>query len=143
MAWQRREWLAAAAALGASPWVLAQSGPTQGISDSEILLGTHQDLTGPVQALGSYLRDGMQLAVDDINAAGGVPGFKKVVLEEGDSGDSSTNTATQTVNRLLAKNVDVIIGAASSSVTLNVLDLVTSNGVLMISPANKIGRAHV
>jgi len=42
----------------------------------------------------------------------------------------------QTVNRLLGKNVDVIIGAASSGVTLSTLDLVTSNGVLQISPAN-------
>ena len=35
-----------------------------------------------------------------------------------------------------SENVDVIVGAASSSVTLNVLDTVTSAGVTMFSPAN-------
>jgi branched-chain amino acid transport system substrate-binding protein len=99
-------------------------------------VGTLLPVTGSLAFLGPPEVDAAKLAINDINAAGGVPGFKKVVLEEGDSGDSSTNTATQTVNRLLPKNIDVLIGAASSSVTLNVLDLVTSNGVLMISGAN-------
>lgn len=55
---------------------------TQGISDTEILLGSHQDLSGPVAALGSPLRDGMLLAVDDINAAGGVHGRQLRMLVE-------------------------------------------------------------
>ena len=110
--------------------------PQKGANDGVFTVGTLLPVTGSLAFLGPPEVDAVKLAINDINAAGGVPGFKKVVLEEGDSGDSSTNTATQTVNRLLPKNVDVLIGAASSSVTLNVLDLVTSNGVLMISPAN-------
>ena len=55
---------------------------TQGISDSEILIGSHQDLSGPVAALGSPLRDGMLLAVDDINAAGGINGRQVRMLVE-------------------------------------------------------------
>jgi len=110
--------------------------PQKGANDGVFTVGTLLPVTGSLAFLGPPEVDAVKLAINDIKAAGGVPGFKKVVLEEGDSGDSSTNTATQTVNRLLPKNVDVLIGAASSSVTLNVLDLVTSNGVLMISPAN-------
>ena len=110
--------------------------PQKGANDGVFTVGTLLPVTGSLAFLGPPEVDAVKLAVNDINAAGGIPGFKKVVLEEGDSGDSSTNTATQTVNRLLPKNIDVLIGAASSSVTLNVLDLVTSNGVLMISPAN-------
>ena len=110
--------------------------PQKGANDGIFTVGTLLPVTGSLAFLGPPEVDAVKLAIQDINAAGGIPGFKKIVLEEGDSGDSSTNTATQTVNRLLAKNVDVIIGAASSSVTLNVLDLVTSNGVLQISPAN-------
>lgn len=110
--------------------------PQKGANDGVFTVGTLLPVTGSLAFLGPPEVDAAKLAINDINAAGGVPGFKKVVLLEGDSGDSSTNTATQTVNRLLPKNIDVLIGAASSSVTLNVLDLVTSNGVLMISGAN-------
>ena len=110
--------------------------PQKGANDGVFTVGTLLPVTGSLAFLGPPEVDAAKLAINDITAAGGVPGFKKVVLEEGDSGDSSTNTATQTVNRLLPKNIDVLIGAASSSVTLNVLDLVTSNGVLMISGAN-------
>jgi branched-chain amino acid transport system substrate-binding protein len=59
-----------------------------------------------------------------------------VVNIPGDSGDTSTNQADQTVDRLLSENVDAIIGAASSSVTLTVIDKITAAGVVMFSPAN-------
>ena len=49
---------------------------------------------------------------------------------EGDSGDTATDTANQTVDRLLAENVDAIIGAASSAVTLTVIDKITGAGVV-------------
>jgi branched-chain amino acid transport system substrate-binding protein len=59
-----------------------------------------------------------------------------VVGIEGDSGDTSTDQANQTADRLLSENVDVIIGAASSGVTLSVIDKITAAGVTMFSPAN-------
>jgi hypothetical protein len=110
--------------------------PQKGANDGTFTVGTLLPITGSLAFLGPPEVAGVQLAIKDIEAAGGIPGFDKIVLEEGDSGDTSTDTATQTVNRLLGKNVDVIIGAASSGVTLSTLDLVTSNGVLQISPAN-------
>jgi len=59
-----------------------------------------------------------------------------VEYSQGDSGDTSTDTATVTSTRLLGEGVDVIIGAASSSVSLTVIDAITSAGVTMFSPAN-------
>ena len=56
---------------------------------------------------------------------------------EGDSSDAQSPTVgTQTIDRELGANVDAIVGAASSAVTLNVIDKVTSAGVVMFSPAN-------
>lgn len=110
--------------------------PQKGAGDGTFTVGTLLPITGSLAFLGPPEVAGVKLAIKDIEEAGGIPGFDKIVLEEGDSGDTSTDTATQTVNRLLGKNVDVIIGAASSGVTLTTLDLVTSNGVLQISPAN-------
>jgi branched-chain amino acid transport system substrate-binding protein len=73
--------------------------------------------------------------VSEIDAAGGVLG-QPVVNEYGDSGDTETDIASQTVDSHLQKGVQAIIGAASSGVTFTVIDKITSNGVLQISPAN-------
>ena len=78
---------------------------------------------------------GANLAIADINAAGGVNG-QPVVLLPGDSGDTTTDIATQTVTSHLGQNADAIIGAASSSVSASVIDQVTTAGVTMFSPAN-------
>ena len=59
-----------------------------------------------------------------------------VELVSGDSGDTSTNIATQTVGQPPAAGVNAIIGAASSDVTKTVIDTVTQAGILMFSPAN-------
>ena len=61
---------------------------------------------------------------------------QNVVGIPGDSGDATTDTANQTVDRLLSQNVDAIIGAASSGVSLTVIDKITGAGVVQFSPAN-------
>jgi len=64
--------LAASAALAQSP----------GISKNEILIGTIQDLSGPVSAYGKQARNGIQLRVDEINEQGGVHGRKLRLIAE-------------------------------------------------------------
>jgi ABC-type branched-subunit amino acid transport system substrate-binding protein len=100
-----------------------------------LVIGTLLPLTGSLAFLGPPEVAGVQLAVQEINAAGGVLGAP-VQLVEGDSGDTSTDTANTTVDRLLASNVNAIIGAASSSVTLTVIDKIAAAGVVEFSPAN-------
>jgi branched-chain amino acid transport system substrate-binding protein len=73
--------IAAALAL-AAPAVVAQS---QGVSKTEIVLGSIQDLSGPLAGYGKQLRLGMLLRVDEINEQGGVNGRKLKLLIE-DSG---------------------------------------------------------
>jgi Periplasmic binding protein len=104
-------------------------------SDDPLIIGTLLPLTGNLAFLGPPEVAGAQLAVQEINEAGGVLG-QDVQLVEGDSGDTSTDTATQTVDRLLQADVDAIIGAASSSVSQTVIDTITGAGVVMFSPAN-------
>jgi len=58
---------------------------TQGVSKTEILVGTIQDLSGPIASLGKQSRNGMQLRVDEINEQGGIHGRKLRLLAE-DSG---------------------------------------------------------
>jgi branched-chain amino acid transport system substrate-binding protein len=54
----------------------------QGVSKDEILLGTIQDLSGPIAGFGKQARNGMQLAVDEINEQGGINGRKIKLLVE-------------------------------------------------------------
>ncbi len=73
--------LAVAFAL-ASPLALAQS---QGVSKNEIVLGSIQDLSGPLAGFGKQVRLGMMLRVDELNEQGSVQGRKLRLLVE-DSG---------------------------------------------------------
>ena len=54
----------------------------QGVSKTEILIGSIQDLSGPIAAFGKQARAGMQLRVDEVNEQGGVHGRKLRLLVE-------------------------------------------------------------
>jgi branched-chain amino acid transport system substrate-binding protein len=113
----------------------ASSSAADRTGDGELVIGTLLPQTGSLAYLGPPEFAAVDLAVQDINKAGGVLG-KQVRKLDSDSGDTSTDIATQSVDRLLSNNVDAIIGAASSSVSLSVIDKITGAGVLEFSPAN-------
>jgi len=108
---------------------------TPNATGNPLIIGTLLPQTGDLAFLGPPEIAGVKLAIQDINAAGGVLG-QPVQLVEGDSGDATTDTATQTVDRELQANVNAIIGAASSTVSKTVIDRVTGAGVIQFSPAN-------
>jgi ABC-type branched-subunit amino acid transport system substrate-binding protein len=103
--------------------------------DGVFKVGTILPETGSLAFLGPPEFAGAELAINEINDAGGVLG-KPAELSRGDSGDTTTDLANTTVDRLLSENVDLIVGAASSSVSLTVIDKITGAGVVQFSPAN-------
>ena len=104
--------------------------------DSEKLeIGSLLPTTGNLAFLGPPEIAGVDAAIAEINAAGGVLGQDVTVMHK-DSGDTSTDTATQSATALINGCVDAIVGAASSGVSLSVIDQVTRAGVVQISPAN-------
>ena len=113
----------------------AEPAPSTDCQNTQLKVGTLLPATGDLAFLVPPEFAGVDLAVSEIDAAGGVLG-QPVVNEYGDSGDTKTDLASQTVDSHLSKGVQVIIGAASSGVTFTVIDKITSNGVLQISPAN-------
>lgn len=115
------------------PDVVPVEGTREG--DGVLTIGSILPQTGSLAFLGPPEFAGFNLAINEINAAGGVLG-QDVVGIPGDSGDTSTDQANQTVDRQLAQGADAIIGAASSSVTQTVIDKVTGAGVVLFSPAN-------
>ena len=70
--------VAALLALGSGA-ALAQS---QGVSKDEIVLGSIQDLSGPIAGFGKQVRLGMMLRVDEVNEQGGINGRKVKLLVE-------------------------------------------------------------
>lgn len=110
-----------------------------GATGAPLVVGSLTPLTGSLSYQGPQQIAALTLAVADVNAAGGVLGGD-VQLNTGDSGDASTDTATQTADRLLQSGANVIVGASSSGVTLTVIDAITQAGVAMISPASTSDR---
>lgn len=104
-------------------------------ANTTLVVGSLLPATGDLAFLGPPEFAGVEKAIAEIDAAGGVLG-QPVTYIEGDSGDTSTDIASQTVDSHLSQGVQAIIGAASSGVSLTVIDKITSNGVVQISPAN-------
>ncbi|MFL2634554.1 MAG: ABC transporter substrate-binding protein [Dehalococcoidia bacterium] len=93
------------------------------------------DYSGPLKEFGPVIQTGVELAIDHINAAGGVNG-KDVLLVTGDSGLDKTK-ATEEARRLIdIEGVHGIVGPLSSGVTLAVSGSVTStSNIPQISPS--------
>ena len=126
---------APAASSAAAPGASSAPAAAQNTADGTLTLGTLLPQTGSLAFLGPPEFAGVGLAVKDINAAGGVLG-KPVTKIDSDSGDTATNIASSSVDRLLSQKADVIIGAASSGVSKTVIDKITGAGVVQFSPAN-------
>ncbi|MGI9155590.1 MAG: ABC transporter substrate-binding protein [Marmoricola sp.] len=103
--------------------------------DGTLTVGTLLPATGDLAFLGPPEFAGVDLAVKEINAAGGVLG-KPVKQLKADSGDGSPNIAPSETDKLLRGKADAVVGAASSSVSLSVIDKITGAGVVEVSPAN-------
>ena len=117
----------------------ASSSPSQSSAankgDGILKVGTLLPQTGDLAFLGPPEFAGVQTAIDDINAAGGVLG-KPVEQKKADSGDGTPDIAGAQVDKLLSANADVVIGAAASGVSLSVINKITEAGVAEFSPAN-------
>lgn len=109
--------------------------PSTAKGDGTLTIGSLLPQTGSLAFLGPPEFAGVDLAIKDINAAGGVLG-KDVVGVKADSGDTDSGIAPAETDKLLKAKSDVIVGAASSGVSLTVIDKIMSAGVIEYSPAN-------
>jgi len=119
-------------AVGALSLVLA-AGATQA---QPLRIGALMPLTGDLQAYGESSRNGVQLAVQEINAAGGVLG-EPIQLQISDT-QTEPQAGVDAAQRLVSvQGVHAIVGALSSGVTIPVASSVTSSeGVVQISNAS-------
>jgi branched-chain amino acid transport system substrate-binding protein len=125
--------LGTAIAFAATPSLAQTKTTNQGISATEIVVGTHQDLSGPIKGWGVPVSNGMKMAVDEVNAAGGINGRKiKLVVE--DSGYDPKKAVLATQKMIEKDKVFSMIGAMGSPTVLAAQDAVLDTGITQLFP---------
>lgn len=104
-----------------------------GVTDTEIVVGSHIDLSGPVAAGMPMLRNAMQMRLDEANSAGGVNGRKfKLVIE--DNG-SQPQMAVRAVQKLIkSDDVFAILNPFGSGTNAATVKAATDAGVVVFAP---------
>lgn len=100
-------------------------------SEEEVKLGFVGGLSGRVSDLGGPARNGMLLAVEEANAAGGIRGkpIKTIIKDD----RQSKPQAVKAVNALIGNKVDAIIGPVTSSIAVEVAPIATQAKTLMMA----------
>lgn len=106
-------------------------GPT---GDGVLRVGTLFPMNGDVAFIGPGLVAGVELAVRDVNAAGGVHGQPVEVLHR-NSGAATEQRLEAAFADLVERGVDVVIGPATSALAERLVPLAAEAGVTVISPA--------
>ncbi|MBX3286161.1 MAG: ABC transporter substrate-binding protein [Actinobacteria bacterium] len=110
-------------------------GRTEG--DGTLQLGAVLPQSGNLAQLGPPMIQGTQMAVRDINEAGGVLGKDVEFTVKDDGGAGDDDLASTSVDELINNDkVDAIVGAAASGTTKTILDRVVSSGTAQCSPSN-------
>ena len=99
-----------------------------------LVLASLMPLSGDLASLGPGIALGATLAVEQINAAGGING-QPVQLIEGDSGCDGA-VALTSLNDVIAQGAQGVMGAACSGTSLAILDTAIAAEVVMVSPSN-------
>ncbi|MHC2624542.1 branched-chain amino acid transport system substrate-binding protein [Bradyrhizobium huanghuaihaiense] len=105
----------------------------EGISATEIVLGTHQDLSGPIKGWGVPVSNGMKMAVEEVNAAGGVNG-RKIRLVVEDSGYDPKKAVLASQKLIERDKIFAMVGPMGSPTVLAAQDILLDAGVLQLFP---------
>ncbi|MFR9780301.1 branched-chain amino acid ABC transporter substrate-binding protein [Micromonospora sp. MS34] len=115
-----------------------------GSSDNgPIVLGMLTPMSGSSSAIGPYMKNGAQLAVDEINGKGGVNGRKLELKVEDEACDAKSATAG--ANKLVTEGVKISVGGYCSGATLPTLPIFEKADVPMLIPAansNELVKQH-
>ena len=108
-----------------------EEAPAEG---GEILLGTISPNTGSLAAYGTAIVNGAALAVDEINAAGGVNGQMLKLVSADDQGDPTE--CMNAFNSLVSQGVGLIVGSCTSSCTSAITDAANEEEVVLTTPSS-------
>lgn len=107
-------------------------GKTEGKKD-ELIIGGMGPLTGETAIYGTAVKNGAQLAVDEINKAGGVNGMKLKLVFQDDENDAEK--AGNAYNTIKDKGAKLIVGATTSGCTVVAADKAKEDNMFLITPS--------
>ncbi len=140
------------AALAAAAFVPPAIAQTQGVSKSEIAIGSILDLSGPIAGPSKQARNGLQMRVDEINEGGGIAGrkIKLIVEDNGYDPKKAMLAAQKLVNRDQVFAVMLHLGTAANMAALpiqeekNVINFFPLSGAReMFEPVDKLKFAYL
>jgi len=105
-----------------------------GVAKADITIATVGPITGPYAVFGEQMKRGLEKAVADLNAAGGVLGEKVVAVAEDDACDPKQAVAV--ANKLVSEGVAFVAGHFCSGSSIPASAVYAEEGVLQISPAS-------
>lgn len=96
-------------------------------------IGGSGPLTGDYASYGISVKQGAEIAVAEINEAGGVNGmeFKYTILDD----EAEAQPAISAYNKLMDEGVDVILGNVTSGSTIAITELTKEDGILQLTPS--------
>lgn len=98
-----------------------------------IKIGVILPFTGELATYGNDAKRGIEIAVNEINAQGGINGKNVEIYSDDSKGESKT--AVNIMNKLISVNkVQLFIGDISSTVTLSLVPVAEDNKVFLFSP---------
>jgi branched-chain amino acid transport system substrate-binding protein len=131
---KRKPWFVALC-LFATLAFLSCSGDQQAEQSNEILIGEYGSLTGTTATFGISTKNGIDMAVDQVNQAGGLLGKQVRVIVEDDQG--RPEEAQTVVTKLITKDqVIAVLGEVASSRSLAAAPVAQQSGIPMISPSS-------
>jgi branched-chain amino acid transport system substrate-binding protein len=116
----------------------AKGGAPKAAAEAPVVkIGLAAPLTGPQAHIGVDIRNGAQLAVDDLNAAGAEVGGKKVRFELVAEDDEANPTkATTVAQKLVDAKVVAVVGHFNSGASIPASKIYSDGGVAQISPSS-------
>ena len=107
---------------------------TAGTAGAQVKFGVGGPITGPSAATGAQMKNGVDQAAIDINAAGGILG-QKIIVSYGDDA-SDPKQGVSVANKFAADGVKFVIGHYNSGVSIPSSEVYQENGILQITPAS-------
>jgi branched-chain amino acid transport system substrate-binding protein len=105
----------------------------QGVSKTEIILGTTQDLSGPIVPFSKQAVAGMQMRVDELNAQGGIHG-RKIRLVVEDNGYDPKKAVLAAQKMVLRDKIFAALGPIGTPVAVASMPVYLEKGVLHLFP---------
>ena len=102
--------------------------------EKTLRLGLIGPMTGDYANYGTSTRDGAQVAVDEINAAGGVNGYTFVLDAQDSQGDP--DSAVSAYGKLMDSGMDVSLGCVLSGEAQSVITAAVDDGILIVTPTS-------